>query len=114
MCGVGSTVACVVSEFYNWLVQIQLEGDRQAFISPDYSPDYCFLDEIVHMFSMTHPKIVFCDGDIHSTVVQALRLVDETVSVPVYTVNCRLYCSQTADRLISDEGLNEAEEANFT
>lgn len=66
------------------------------------------------MFTITSPKIVICDADVHPNVVEALRLIDDTVSVPVYTVDRRLNGIKSAEDLISDEGLNEAQEGAFT
>lgn len=65
------------------------------------------------MFTITRPKLVICDADVHATVVEALRRIDDAVAVPVYTVDRRLEGVQCADDLVTADGLDEVQEANF-
>lgn len=59
------------------------------------------------MFSMTEPKIVFCDTDVYETVVIALKEID--LDVPIYTFGGKVGVSKDIEELLQETG----DENNF-
>lgn len=48
---------------------------------------YIYIDEIAHMFRLTHPKYVFCDSDSIAEVRKALRTLSLDTDTIVITVD---------------------------
>lgn len=61
-------------------------------------------DEIVHMMKLTKPKLIFCEADNITTIIEALMQMG--ISVPIFTFDVTVKGARLVDELFIETGSN--------